>query len=456
MTDQEELAAVLRCPRCMRASLSLQRAGWICVGCNAGYPVLGDIPWLFAEPQNMLAQWRGRLQFLLMSISREVRTLRAELAGDLGALARQRLEVLAAAHEDHAQRLTRLLAPLEFAATHIAYETHLALRTRLPTDQGLTNYYVNLHRDWAWGAAENDASIALIRSVAQHHASWGSTLVLGAGSGRLAYDVHMQCAPRLTVAVDFNPLLLFVARDVTHGAPLELYEFPIAPRRLADQAILRSLAAPEPVRAGFYIVAADALRAPFRAEAFDTVVTPWLIDIVSEDFSHLAARVNALLRPGGSWINFGSLAFSQGERALRLSFEETLDIVGRTGFAEPAVAEDSIPYMCSPASRHARLENVVTWCAHKESAAPTVLGEGTMPEWLVQGDRPVPQLDYFKVQAAATRIHAYLMALIDGRRSIRDMARMLVEQRLISAEDAEPAVRRFLIRMSEDSRKGGV
>ena len=39
---------------------------------------------------------------------------------------------------------------------------------------------------------------------------------------------------------------------------------------------------------------------------------------------------------------------------------------------------------------------------------------------------------------------------------IRDMARMLVEQRLISAEDAEPAVRRFLIRMSEDSRKSGV
>jgi hypothetical protein len=266
----------------------------------------------------------------------------------------------------------------------------------------------------------------------------------------------MQCAPRLTVAVDFNPLLLFIARDVTRGATLELYEFPIAPRRLADHALLRSLAAPQPVRAGFYIVAADALRAPFAVEAFDTVVTPWLIDIVSEDFAHLAARVNTLLRPGGCWINFGSLAFSQGERALRLSFEETLEIVRRTGFAEPAIAEESIPYMCSPASRHARLETVVTWCARKESVAQTVPDEGTMPEWLVQGDRPVPQSDYFKVQATATRIHAYLMALIDGRRSIRDMARILVEQRLISAEDSEPAVRRFLIRMSEDSRKGGV
>ena len=187
MTDQAELAAVLRCPRCRRAGLSLQRAGWICVGCNAGYPVLGDVPWLFAEPQSMLAQWRGRLQFLLLSIEREVRALRAELAGSLTGLTRQRLELLATAHEDHARRLSRLLAPLDLAATHAGYETHLALRTRLPSDQGLTNYYVNLHRDWAWGNDENEASLALIRSTAVFHAHWGSTLVLGAGSGRLAY-----------------------------------------------------------------------------------------------------------------------------------------------------------------------------------------------------------------------------------------------------------------------------
>lgn len=457
MADQADLAAVLCCPRCRRASLSLQRAGWICVGCNAGYPMLGEIPWLFAEPQNMLAQWRGRLQFFLLTVDREVRILRAELAGDLTALTRERLELLATAYEDHARRLSRLLAPLDLAtATHTGYETHLALRTRLPSDQGLTNYYVNLHRDWAWGNAENEATVALIRSVLGHDMRWGRTLVLGAGSGRLAYDVHMQCAPQLMVAVDFNPLLLFVARDVTRGAKLELYEFPIAPRRIADHAVLRSLVAPQPVRTGFHIVAADALRAPFADEAFDTVVTPWLIDIVSEGFASFAARVNSLLRPGGSWINFGSLAFAQGTRAQRLSFEETLEEVKRAGFAQPAIDEQSIPYMCAPGSRHARLETVVTWCARKVGGAPPRPLEGTLPEWLVMSDLPVPQLEDFKVQAVATRIHAFLMALIDGRRTIRDMAQMLVEQRLMSEEDAEPAVRRFLIRMSEDSRKSGL
>ena len=149
------------------------------------------------------------------------------------------------------------------------------------------------------------------------------------------------------------------------------------------------------------------------------------------------------------------MAFSQGERALRLSFEETLEVITQTGFSEPAIGEQSISYMASPASRHARLETVVTWCARKHSAATMLPEEGVLPEWLVASDRPVPQLDDFKVQAVATRIHAFLMALIDGRRSVRDMARMLVEQRLMAPEDAEAAVRSFLTRMYEDSRRSG-
>lgn len=455
MAEEENLAAVLRCPRCERASLALQRAGWICTGCNAGYPVVGDVPWLFAEPQSMLAQWRARLQFLLLGIDREVRTLRVELSGSVSPLTQQRLQLLASAYEDHARRLTQLLAPLSLGATHTGYETHLALRTRLPSEQGLTNYYVNMHRDWSWGDTENEASFAIIRSTAGAQRDWGRTLILGAGAGRLAYDVHMQCAARLTVAVDFNPLLLFVARDVTRGAPVELYEFPVAPRKLSDQALLRRLAAPEPVRGGFHIVAADVLHAPFASESFDTIVTPWLIDIVGADFSGLASRVNALLRPGGSWINFGSLAFAHGPRAQRLSFEETVDVVKRTGFAEPLTNEQTVPYMHSPASRHARLESVVAWCTRKESSVPTAAVGGT-PDWLVLGDRPVPQSEDFKVQAVATRIHAYLLALIDGRRSIQEMARVLVAQRLMNQEEAEPAVRRFLTRMYEDGRKSGL
>jgi hypothetical protein len=437
----------------MRGRVALQRAGWICESCSAGYPVVGAVPWLFADPQAMLAEWRGRLGFLLLELEKEAQALRTSAAGvPAGSLAARRLLGLAAANEDQARRLKFILAPLGVADSKVRYETHLALRTRLPLDQGLTNYYVNLHRDWSWGEAENAAALAVVRDVAGDEYAWGATAVLGAGAGRLAYDIHMQCAPPLTIAADFNPLLLFVARDVTQGGVLELYEFPIAPRTIAEHAVLRALQAPAPVRRGFEVIGADALRLPFAEGALRTIVTPWLIDIIDEDLARFAARVNQALAPGGAWINFGSVSFTQDDRIHRLSHEEALEVVAGAGFTVRRQHEARIPYMQSPASRHARLETAVAWCAVKERSVPAPPEHSRLPEWLLSPDLPVPLSQEFQIQSFSTRIHAFLMALIDGKRSVRDMARVLVEQRLMSAEEAEPAIRGFLARMHADAR----
>lgn len=48
------------------------------------------------------------------------------------------------------------------------------------------------------------------------------------------------------------------------------------------------------------------------------------------------------------------------------------------------------------------------------------------------------------MQAAASRIHGYVLGLIDGRRSIRDIARLLEEQWLMNRAEAEATVRQFL------------
>ena len=104
-------------------------------------------------------------------------------------------------------------------------------------------------------------------------------------------------------------------------------------------------------------MAADALQPPFADGAFDTVVTPWFIDIIGEPFARVAARINLLLKPGGRWINFGSLAFSRAAHAERLSLEEVSELHAEGGFADFEMREASIPYMRSPASRHARVES---------------------------------------------------------------------------------------------------
>lgn len=454
MPAASSLTDLLACPRCDKSPLTPTSNHYCCDGCKTEFTEVGDIPWLFADPDASLAEWRNRLHYELQRLAHETERLRTELnAGELRPLTRRRLELHRQASDAHRKSLRQLLAPIDVQSMQTSYESHLALRTRLPVDQGLNTYYANVHRDWAWGGEENEASLEQIRKVLKSGDTVGETLVLGAGACRLAYDMHMKLKALRTVAMDFNPLLLLIAKAVMHGRQPELHEFPIAPKTMNDVAVLRKLTAPEVVRDGFFLVLGDVLRAPFNPGAFDTVVTPWLIDIVSEDLPVMASRINRLLKTGGRWVNFGSLAFDHPQRARRYSPEETLAIATASGFAEPTVSEDTIPYMCSPASRHGRQENVFTFSAVKTENASPPPRHKALPDWIVIGKDPVPLLQSFKTQAVSTQIYSYIMSLIDGRRSIDDMAKLLEQQKLMTQQEANPAIRNFLTRMYDDSQR---
>ena len=449
-----ELNALLACPRCDKSPLQSSDESLHCKACKIDFPILEGMPWMFAEPLAALGEWRGRLHFSLQQLSQEIAGLEKELQNeDLRALTRRRLERYRKAVVAHKRSLQKLLQPIEIQTLEGNYESYLALRSRLPSDQGLNTYYPNIHRDWAWGDEENRASLKQIRSVLHDHADLGKVLVLGAGAGRLAYDVHTQLQCELTVAMDFNPLLMLVAKTVTSGESLSLHEFPIAPLSLEDDAVLRKLTAPEVADEHFHLLFGDALRAPFADESFDTVVTPWLIDIINEDLPILAARINSLLRDNGRWVNFGSLAFSSPERALRYSPEEAKAIIAESGFSDPYVSQATIPYMSSPASRHGRQERVFTFSSYKERGVKKPARHTALPDWIVTGKGAVPLTNSFRQQAMTTKIYSFIMSLIDGKRSIKDMAIILEKQKLMTRDEAEPAIRSFMTRMYDDSRR---
>jgi len=449
-----EITELLACPRCDKKPMQSSDAALHCKACKVDFPILEGMPWMFAEPQAALGEWRGRLQFSLQQLSQEIASLDKELQNDdLRALSHRRVERYKKAVESHKRSLQKLLRPVEMQSLQGNYETYLALRTKMPTDQGLNTYYPNVHRDWSWGEEENKASLKQIRAVLHDHADLGKVLVLGAGAGRLAYDIHSELNCSLTVAMDFNPLLMLVARTVTSGGKLSLYEFPIAPLSLEDDAVVRKLSAPQAVDENFHLVFGDALRAPFPDETFDTVVTPWLIDIISEDLPALAARINNLLKDNGRWVNFGSLAFASPERARCYSPEETKAIVAENGFSDPYVSQATIPYMSSPASRHGRQERVFSFSAYKERAVDKPERHTALPDWIVTGKDPVPLTPSFRQQAMTTQIYSFIMSLIDGKRSIKDMALVLEKQKLMTKEEAEPAIRSFMTKMYDDSKR---
>ncbi|MEO0996230.1 MAG: methyltransferase domain-containing protein [Pseudomonadota bacterium] len=443
--------AALACPRCDQA-LTGDAGSLHCNACEVTYPALDGVPWLFAEPAAALADWRQRAGFAMERLQERSRRA-AEALGDgaAGATA-TRLMAERDGCDRQSTALGELLAPLLENRARLDYATYLALRTRLPSDQGLNTYLPNLFRDWAWGDDENAASLELsLEALGDASGGVGKVLVLGAGAARLAHDLTLALRPGLAVALDFNPLLLLAAKRITGGGAVTLTEFPLAPRRLADHSIERTLAAATASKLTY--VLGDVLRAPFRPGHFDLVVTPWLIDIVDEPLDGLLPRINRLLASGGIWLNVGSLAFRHADPRYNYSYEETLERIGTAGFAAPDVVERELPYMRSPSSRHARSERMLAFAAEKTAAAADVPRYRALPDWLVTGKAPVPAGRSFQVQAASTRVHAFIMALIDGRRSLNDMAAIMEQRGLMPADQARDAIRGFLIKMYDDSKR---
>jgi elongation factor P--beta-lysine ligase len=226
MDSRAPLAGLLACPQCLS-----QLVGGGCLSCRTDYPRIAGIPWLMPEPRAALIEWRGRLHHLLTHYAAEASRQRSALAESAcGAATRRRLEHVAAALDDQAVRIRELMRPLGIERRSEAQAVHVALGTELPTTQGLSSYYTNLHRDWCWGAAENQAAAMAVTDSLPTGIRPERMLILGAGACRLAYDLHQSLVPALTVALDINPLYLRVSNElylkrlITGGFP-KVFEF---------------------------------------------------------------------------------------------------------------------------------------------------------------------------------------------------------------------------------------
>ena len=184
MSAERSLPDLLACPRCDKTPLSHndQTGEYRCDACKVDFPAVGGIPWMFAEPQYSLGEWRNRLHFVLKRLGQDVQHIDFELKKNgLHALTRQRLQHQRKAAEEHRDALKHLLEPMGVQASETKVESYLAMRTRLPADQGLNTYSPNVHRDWSWGEEENKASLLQIQQVLGGNDEIGDTLVLGAG-----------------------------------------------------------------------------------------------------------------------------------------------------------------------------------------------------------------------------------------------------------------------------------
>lgn len=445
----ETSKSLLACPSC-RGNLQWSGAASTCTKCNIHYPVIDDMPWLLPDPMASLEQWRGRLQMLLKTIHAEASVADASLsAQDLRPNTRKRLTLWRDGKWANLKQLGTLLQAIAIPSEG-SLDLSRALKARLPHNQTLASYFNNLHRDWCYGEQENKAAAAIISGLVDSR-EIADTLVLGTGAGRLAYDLSQVLNCRCMIGLDFNPLMLAVAKRMYAGETLELMEFPIAPRALSDIARLRTLKAPQgAIKSESLLIAGDCLAPPVKAKAFNTVLTPWLIDILPTSFDHIAHVINNLLAVGGQWINFGSLAFDQKNPRFNYTRDEVAELLESMGMVMLRDTLTTVPYLKSDASLHAREETTYAFIAQKRTDLPLLPHKPNLPAWLMDPTISIPRQREHDGLELAHGIYIEVIKLIDGRRSLDAINAEFAPKHGMSKEQGLAALRQFLAKQAEE------
>jgi len=440
MLSRSSLFQGLVCPVCRTPFVSASEPAR-CERCELVYPCVSGIPCLLPEPAGFVQAALNRVASHVGVTSERARGLLLEAEGsDVSERTRHRFQRLAHVLLGEAQCLEALCQPLRDTAS--AYPAPLsALTTLLENPVSAVPYTEHVFRDWVWGEAENMRTLALVEKYLVEPTP--RLAVLGAGTARLALDLSKHSLVDEVLAIDKNPLPFLVTSRLLSGSFVELVEFPLVPLAIEHVAIPRRI---EPWTAGangLRLIFADALSTPFGDDSLDAVVTPWFIDDVQADLNEVATEINRILRPGGSWLNVGPLYYS-GSASQAYSLEETLEIVGGHGFELTGQEAHSLAYFNSPVSGTCRIDRTYVFAVRKVARATRRHVPRNVVPWLEDATLPIPQSEALAAAIQRSVMTAGIGSLVDGTRTMTDIACALSESWGAPPDALMPLIRAFL------------
>lgn len=413
---------LLRCANCgAGVSRDPETQTLMCAACDTRYFSLNGIPCLFPAGEYQQTIWQHQAGMMQAQGQQGLAHVQEAVSRyDLTARTRERLVDTFAALQMSQEATLALLA-----AAGIEPKLDEQMGQMNPGD--LAEYYDLILRDWAWEGSENSTALERTVSVLPDDFKPKRVLVLGAGAGRLSWDMHCALRPECTVALDSNPLLLVVADTlIRQRRAIDLAEFKTFPQM--DREVTRTWTMQPPsdalgLRDRWFALGADAWRAPLRAASFDLIVTPWFIDVNGGDVRDTIAVVSQLLAPGGRWLNSGPLLFT---RHLPLEQKytpgEIREFLSLSGFSIESEAVSEADHLDSPLEVRKQHEQLWTFCVllPRASGSSSASGSGAEVPWLIMHHLPVPAGDYTTTQEHP--IIDAILALIDGERSVNHIA----------------------------------
>lgn len=416
----------IQCPNC--ASNTQQGFNFdklYCKRCETQHFSLGEVPCLFPAGAHQKLIWQHQTATLQHMAQQGLAALHESLSRyDLTTATRQRLTEIQAASQINIETILSLMQ-----RHGIDPAPNEQLNQMNPGD--LSEYFDLLLRDWAWDSTtdanpENtsafERTLAAIQSLPEKPTR---ILVLGAGAGRLSWDLHVDLKPEYTVALDSNPLVLAAADELIHQRqPIAIGEFKNFPQIGFDHAqtwLLEPPLDPDNLRNNWFTLGANVWQLPFVKESFDLIITPWFIDVNGGDVRDLIAVIHEKLVPGGYWLNSGPLLFTRHLPVqLKYSATEIKEFISLAGLTLVDESIANTDYLRSPLEARFRQEQVWTFSARKTvSREETPIVDGALAPWLVMHHLAIPQNNY-STSDSHPLIDA-ILSLVDGSRSINDI-----------------------------------
>ncbi len=459
--DTQTLAFLdsLACPACgqSEAMTTIHSQQLQCSNCNKEFPLFkagnDSIAWLFEQPELNLLEWKARLSgFLQINQLEQQRLKEAQKDKRLGKTGQKRVNKLLNAKKQQVEQVLEILSPLELNNNTEHFNNVInALQSKTPKVQGLDSYYNNIFRDWSWENNENQQLLECIDNVLGEVKELGKMLTIGAGAGRLSYDMQRKYSTEYSILLDINPLLLLSACQAIQGKEFTLNEFPIAPLNKNSFIAEQICRAPEAIKENIYYLFADGMNPPFKAKSFDTIVTPWLLDIIPQNLKDYIPRINGKLAIGGTWLNTGSLAFFHKNQSWCYSEEEVVELIEKNGFKILSAQRSTINYMHSPLSAHGRSENVFSFNARKIKDVVVPKKYEYLPDWVRDPTKSISKQYEQEIASSKHLLEAQVLGAIDGQRSVEQIGDLVSKQYNLDPAEATHAVKRILVDYYEDN-----
>lgn len=413
MSERASLEAVAVCPRC-GSPLARDEGAFTCGAHH--FPDLGPVPCLLSDPGLARRVWGAQLEMVHREADASLATFEAELRRPaLLASTRARLQAQKELVIRARAEIDGLLAPLGIVRG-AGHE---------PSGYRPLSILHTAHRDWSWPASDENARAAEMVAKVIDGRGVGRMLVAGAGACRLAYDVHRAHGAELTVAIDLDPLSMWIAHRVVRGERVPLVETRANASELDRLSAERVLEAPGGPVDHLHAVIADALAPPFAPGAFDTLLTPWFLDVGPQDLRDFVGVADRMLAPGGRWVHFGPLLYpTERAAACRYSRQEIFDLAELAGFEIERSTAAVLEYGRSPLTERGRLEPCLAFAARKVGQPRS--REGDPPAWMVLPHLPVPDFASRGLLHPTSASARAILELIDGRRGVDAIAREMI------------------------------